>query len=140
MTGASRYDAFATQQRNWALGANAWGSSFVIGAGSTYPHCPEHQAANLAGNLNGEGDVLLGGVVNGPNAQAQLKELNSFPAMRSCPAGEADPFAPFNGRGSAYRDHVGAWQTVEAADDFTATSLLYFALATAPQGTEKGSA
>ena len=48
------------------------------------------------------------------------------------------PFAPFNGRGGAYRDHVGAWQTVEAADGFTATALLYFAFSTAPQSTRTG--
>lgn len=130
ITGDSRYDAFATQQRNWALGANAWGSSFVIGAGTTFPHCPEHQAANLAGSLTGRGDILTGGVVNGPNAAEKLNDLNAFPAMRTCPAGQGNPFAPFDGHGSRYVDHVGAWQTVESADDFTATALLSFALST----------
>ncbi|GAA2781323.1 glycoside hydrolase family 9 protein [Kitasatospora paracochleata] len=132
-TGDPRYAAFATQQRNWALGANAWGSSFVIGAGTTFPHCPEHQAANLAGDLNGDGDILLGGVVNGPNAADKLKDLNSFPTMRTCPTGQGNPFAAFDGRGAGFMDHVGAWQTVESADDFTATALLAFTLATAPQ-------
>ncbi|MQS16248.1 hydrolase [Streptomyces kaniharaensis] len=137
VTGDSRYDAFATQQRNWTLGANAWGSSFVIGAGTTFPHCPEHQAANLAGDLDGEGDILLGGVVNGPNAAAKLKDLNSFPAMRKCPTNQGNPFAAFDGRGSGYMDHVGAWQTVESADDFTATALLAFTLSTStPQNAE----
>ncbi|MFE2140700.1 glycoside hydrolase family 9 protein [Streptomyces sp. NPDC059456] len=133
VTGDSRYDTFATQQRNWALGANAWGSSFVIGAGTTFPHCPEHQAANLAGDLNGEGDILLGGVVNGPNAAAKLKDLNSFPTMRKCPTDQTNPFADFDGRGGGFMDHVGAWQTVESADDFTATALLSFTLSATPQ-------
>ncbi|MGV4984705.1 glycoside hydrolase family 9 protein [Streptomyces sp. NRAIS4] len=128
VTGDSRYDGFATQQRDWALGANAWGSSFVIGEGSTFPHCPEHQAANLTGSLTGTGDILVGGVVNGPNDAAKLKELNSFSTMRLCPARASDPFSAFNGHGGGYRDHVGAWQTVEAADDFTATALLTFSL------------
>ncbi|MDH6703404.1 endoglucanase [Kitasatospora sp. MAA19] len=137
VTGDSRYDAFATQQRNWTLGANAWGSSFVIGAGTTFPHCPEHQAANLAGDLDGDGDILLGGVVNGPNAAAKLKDLNSFPTMRKCPTNQGNPFAAFDGRGSGYLDHVGAWQTVESADDFTATALLAFTLsASTPQNAE----
>ncbi|MFE0376509.1 glycoside hydrolase family 9 protein [Streptomyces inhibens] len=137
VTEDSRYDAFATQQRNWTLGANAWGSSFVIGAGTTFPHCPEHQAANLAGDLNGEGDILLGGVVNGPNAADKLKDLNSFPTMRKCPTNQGNPFAAFDGRGSGYMDHVGAWQTVESADDFTATALLSFTLsASTPQDAE----
>ncbi|MER5547208.1 glycoside hydrolase family 9 protein [Streptomyces sp. NPDC002589] len=132
VTGDSRYDSFATQQRNWALGANAWGSSFVIGEGSAFPHCPEHQAANLAGSLTGTGDILTGGVVNGPNKTAKLKELNSFPTMRPCPTPASDPFSAFNGHEGGYRDHVGAWQTVEAADDFTATALLTFSLSTGP--------
>ncbi|MEV0185338.1 glycoside hydrolase family 9 protein [Streptomyces sp. NPDC050625] len=134
-SGDSRYDSFATQQRNWALGANAWGSSFVIGAGSTFPHCPEHQSANLAGSLTGKGDILTGGVVNGPNAVGKLKELNSFPAMRRCPAHKRDPFSVFDGHGAGYRDHVGAWQTVEPADDFTAAALLAFSLTASPKTT-----
>ncbi|MGG7572454.1 glycoside hydrolase family 9 protein [Streptomyces sirii] len=118
VTGDSHYDAFATQQRNWTLGANAWGSPFVIGAGSTFPHCPGHQPANLAsdldGDLDGEGDILRGGVVNGPNAADKLKDLNSFPTMRKCPTGQGNPSAAFDGHGGGYMDH-GAWQTVESA-------------------------
>ncbi|MCH0568778.1 glycoside hydrolase family 9 protein [Streptomyces sp. MUM 136J] len=136
VTGDARYDAFATQQRNWALGANAWGSSFVIGEGSTFPHCPEHQAANLAGSLSGTGDILVGGVVNGPNAAARLGELNSFPTMRTCPAEKSNPFSAFDGHGARYMDHVGAWQTVEPADDFTATALLSFSLSAAADDTD----
>ncbi|MGA6163956.1 glycoside hydrolase family 9 protein [Amycolatopsis magusensis] len=49
LTGDPAYDAFGTQQRNFALGANAWGISLVVGAGSRYPHCPHHQLANLRG-------------------------------------------------------------------------------------------
>ncbi|MFF0630449.1 glycoside hydrolase family 9 protein [Streptomyces sp. NPDC004296] len=136
VTGDSHYDAFATQQRNWTLGANAWGSSFVIGAGTTFPHCPEHQPANLAGALNGDGDILRGGVVNGPNAAEKLKDLNSFPTMRKCPTAQGNPFAAFDGHGGGFMDHVGAWQTVESADDFTATALLSFTLSAAPQSAE----
>ncbi len=135
VTGDSDYDAFATQQRNWALGANAWGSSFVIGEGSSFPHCPEHQAVNLAGSLNGKGDVLVGGVVNGPNASAKLKEPNSLPNMRTCPVEKGNPFSVFDGHGGGYTDDVGAWQTVEPADDFTATALLSFSLSAAVEDT-----
>ena len=67
LTGDRTYDAFGTHQRNWALGANAWGTTFVIGEGTVFPHCPQHQVANLAGSLTGGRDVLVGAVVNGPN-------------------------------------------------------------------------
>ncbi|WP_406346162.1 glycoside hydrolase family 9 protein [Streptomyces sp. NBC_00648] len=120
-TGDHRYDAFAERQRGWALGANAWGTGFMVGAGETYPHCPEHQAANLTGT------PLRGAVVNGPNAAAKLSELNSFDTMRPCAYG-TDTWKRFDGKGARYLDHVGAWQTVEPADDFTSTALLAFAL------------
>ncbi|MFE9633339.1 glycoside hydrolase family 9 protein [Streptomyces sp. NPDC006463] len=113
------------------------GSSFVVGAGTTFPHCPEHQPANLAGDLGGECDILRGGVVNGPNAADKLKDLNSFPTMRKCPTGQGDPFA-LDGHGGGFMDHVGAWQTVESADDFTATALLSFTLSAAHRSAETG--
>ncbi|WP_329049097.1 glycoside hydrolase family 9 protein [Amycolatopsis sp. NBC_01488] len=122
VTGTGTYAAFATGQRNWVLGANAWGSSFVIGAGTVYPHCPEHQAANLTG------EPLAGAAVNGPNQAKKFAELNHFPTMRACAVPD---FARFDGHGARYLDDVGAWQSVEPADDFTATGLLYFALASA---------
>jgi endoglucanase len=118
-TGKDTYAAFGTQQRNWALGANAWGSSFVIGAGSVYPRCPEHQAANLTGKQ------LTGAAVNGPNGAKRFAELNRFPTMRPCVTAG---FARFDGHGARFVDDVGAWQSVEPADDFTATALLTFAL------------
>lgn len=129
-TGDHRYDAFGTQQRGWALGANSWGTSFMIGAGEVFPHCPEHQAANLAGSLDGRGAILRGAVVNGPNAADKLGELNSFPTMRKCSANPpgGGSWTTFDGKGSRYLDDVGAWQTVEPAADFTSTALLAFAL------------
>jgi endoglucanase len=127
-SGDRGYDAFATSQRNWALGSNPWGTSFVIGVGSTFPNCPEHQVANLVGNLDGKGQILVGAAVNGPNAAAKLAELNSFPTMRRCPVDGGDKFTAFDGQGSRFVDDVGAWQTVEPADDFTSIVLLSAAL------------
>ena len=31
------------------LGANAWGLSLIVGDGRTFPHCLQHQVANIAG-------------------------------------------------------------------------------------------
>jgi hypothetical protein len=121
VTGDDHYAVFGTAQRNWVLGANAWGSSFVVGAGSTFPRCPEHQGSNLTGTL------LTGAVVNGPNAAGQFAELNAFEGMKPC---AVEGFEPFDGHDARYLDHVGAWQSVEAAIDFTSTGLLAFALTT----------
>ncbi|MCX4903736.1 glycoside hydrolase family 9 protein [Streptomyces sp. NBC_00878] len=128
-TGDTRYAAFAGRQRGWALGANPWGTTFMIGAGEVYPHCPEHQLANLRGSLDGKGAILRGAVVNGPNAASKLDELNSFPTMKKCTAAPpTGAWTDFDGKGARYLDDVGAWQTVEPALDFTTTALLAFAL------------
>ena len=46
--------------------------------------------------------------------------------MRACSAGN---FKPFNNSTVSYEDNVVAWPSVEPADDYTAISLLAFALA-----------
>ncbi|SDP58160.1 N-terminal ig-like domain of cellulase [Streptomyces sp. cf386] len=134
-TGDTHYAAFAGRQRGWALGANPWGTSFVIGAGEVYPHCPEHQLANLRGSNDGKGAILRGAVVNGPNDASKLEELNGFPTMKKCTAAPpSGAWTDFDGKGSRYVDDVGAWQTVEPALDFTTTALLAFALTAQGKG------
>ena len=40
LTGQADYDAFATRQRDWVLGANPWGASLMIGVGHRLPALP----------------------------------------------------------------------------------------------------
>ncbi|MDH6703408.1 endoglucanase [Kitasatospora sp. MAA19] len=127
-TGDHHYDAFGAQQRGWALGANSWGSTFMIGAGEVYPHCPEHQLANLGGSLDGTGEILRGAVVNGPNAAEKLAELNTFPTMKRCSSNPGTAWTDFDGAKARFLDDAGAWQTVEPSVDFTSTAMLAFAL------------
>jgi endoglucanase len=130
VTGSHRYDAFASQQRNWVLGANPWGASLMIGVGSTFPNCPQHVVANLSGSLDGTPPVLRGAVVNGPNDATLFADGlgDFFDTGRTCPADGVDPYAQFTGRGGQLVDDVRAWQTVEPAIDFTATAARAFAL------------
>jgi endoglucanase len=123
--GSDRYQAFAQQQLNFALGANAWGSSFVVGAGTVYPHCMQSEIANLAGSLTGHGDIQLGATTDGPSSIGNFVGLGTVPGMRACSAGH---FAPFNTKTAGYEDNVVSWPSVEPADDYTAASLLAFAL------------
>jgi endoglucanase len=127
--GSARYAAFAQQQLNFALGGNGWGSSFVVGAGSTFPHCMQSEIANLAGSLTGKGDIQLGAVTDGPSSPANFAGLGTVTGMRACSAGH---FGPFNTKTAAYEDNVVSWPSVEPADDYTANSLLAFALAGSP--------
>jgi hypothetical protein len=130
LTGDEMFVTFETAQLDWALGANAWGTSFLIGAGRSYPRCPHHMVANLAVGADGSTPILRGAVVSGPNA-ASLFDAGldtPFPEMRPCPADGDDRFADLVGHGSRFVDDVRAWQTVEPAIDMTAIATLALAL------------
>jgi endoglucanase len=129
LTSSQTYAGFGTGELGYALGANAWGSSFVIGAGSTFPHCPQHQVANLVGSLDGTSPILAGATVAGPNAPSNFQGLGVPGSARPCPPGGGDAFARFSGHGLRYLDAVRAWPSVEPADDYTATAVLAFVMA-----------
>ncbi len=116
---------------NFALGANGWGSSFVVGAGTVFPHCMQSEIANLAGSLTGTGNIQLGATTDGPSAPANFTGLGTVPGMRACSAGD---FAPYDTKTAAYQDNVVSWPSVEPADDYAAGSLLAFAVGAAGLG------
>jgi endoglucanase len=115
------FATFAQQQLDWVLGANAWGSSFVVGAGSVYPHCLAAQIPNLEGSLDGHGDILLGATVEGPSAPSALHGLELPEGARRCSAGH---FAALSGHRLAYVDDVRSPSTSEPTDDLAALTLL----------------
>jgi endoglucanase len=129
--GSAAFESFAQQQLDFALGANAWGSSFVVGAGTVYPDCMQSEIANLAGSLTGHGDIQLGATTDGPSSIGNFTGLGTVPGMRACSAGQ---FAPFNTSTAGYEDNVVSWPSVEPADDYTAASLFAFALGAAGLG------
>jgi endoglucanase len=129
--GSAAFESFAQQQLNFALGANAWGSSFVVGAGTVFPHCMQSEIANLAGSLTGTGDIQLGATTDGPSSIGNFVGLGTVSGMRACSAGH---FAPFNTATAGYEDNVVSWPSVEPADDYTAASLFAFALGGAGLG------
>jgi endoglucanase len=106
-----------------SLGANPWGISFIVGDGSTFPHCTHHQVANLAGSNDGKKPILAGAVVEG-----SIRKLESgvpWGAVR-CPPSGKDPFEKFNGPDAKYLDDVKYYSTNEPAIDLTASSFLAF--------------
>jgi hypothetical protein len=127
MAGVKSYERFAQTELDWALGENAWGTSFIVGAGSVFPHCMQHQIANLSGSLDGTPPILLGATVDGPNATSVFKGLGTQNGMRRCPVKGGDPFAAFSARGARYLDNAIAWPSVEPADDYVALGILLFA-------------
>jgi len=125
LAGTGSFESLAQSQLGWVLGANAWGTSFVVASGSVYPHCLAAQIPNLSGSLNGRGAILAGATVNGPTAPANLRELGAPEGARPCPIrSSADPFRAQAGHGLAYLDNVRSPATSEPSDDLAALTLL----------------
>jgi endoglucanase len=132
LTGTASYN---TDSQKWLaniLGANSWGSSFIVGDGSTFPNCIQHQVANLVGALDGTSGgtpILWGAASEGPANAASAGYLSG---MNPCPANGVDTFAIFNGNDGAYnsskvavyKDNVQSYSTTEPAIDLTSTSFL----------------
>ena len=127
IAGTSTYEDFAQRQLDAVLGQNAWGLSFVVGAGSRFPDCLAHQVANLEGSLNGRPPLLSGAVVPGPVKAGELHGLSVPEGARRCPARGGNPYAQFSGRNATYEDNVRAYPTNEPSDDIAALALLAFA-------------
>jgi endoglucanase len=123
LTGASAYADWSSRWLGNLLGANAWGSSFVVGAGTTFPHCIHHQVANIVGTLDGTVPILKGAVVEGPNGTLYRGFVTG---MRNCPADDSDPFAQFNSNQAKFKDDIESFSTVEPAVDLSALSPLAF--------------
>lgn len=121
----------ARRQASMMLGANGWGVSQIVGDGTTFPYCPQHQIANLIGSHAGGSAVLAGAVVEGPNASGSSGSLT---AMKTC--GNRTTYSAFNANGAVYWDWVQSYTTNEPAIDLTASSMLMFAwrMAGAPAG------
>lgn len=132
LTGSQTYNTYSQRWLANILGANAWGSSFIVGDGSTFPNCIQHQVANLAGALNGTSGgtpILWGAASEGPATSATSGVI---PGMILCPANGVDTFAIFNGNDgkynpsqvTVYQDNMQSYSTTEPAIDLTSTSFL----------------
>jgi endoglucanase len=141
LTQSKKYDTYAQRWLANILGTNAWGSSFIVGDGSTFPNCIQHQVANLAGALDGTSGgtpVLWGAATEGPANYATSGELDG---MNLCPANGIDTFRIFNGNNGAfdrsqvavYRDNMQSYSTTEPGIDLTSTSFLMWSWRMAQQ-------
>jgi endoglucanase len=124
LTGTQTYSAYSQEWLANILGANAWGSSFIVGDGTTFPHCLQHQVANLVGHLDGTPPILAGAAVEGPNGAATRGLVGG---MNLCPANGVDTFAQFNGHHAEWQDNMQSFSNTEPAVDLTAASPLAFA-------------
>jgi len=123
LTGTRRYAAWSSRWLGNIFGANAWGVSLVVGDGTTFPDCMQHQVANLVGSLDGRPPILRGAVVEGPNAHAASGVVSG---MRRCPPGGGDRYRPFDSK-AVFEDNMQSYSTVEPAIDLGASLPLALA-------------
>ena len=126
LVGRRTYAAWGQRQLDDLFGANAWGISLIVGDGTAFPDCMQHQVANIAGSDNGRPPILAGAVVEGPNS---FSATGWVPNMRSCRTNATGnvPYRAYDGHGAVFADNVQSYDTVEPAIDLTALSPLAFA-------------
>jgi endoglucanase len=126
LAGKPVYAAWAQRWLDDILGGNAWGVSLIVGDGTVYPDCMQHQVANLAGSRDGRPPILAGAAVEGPNSYAAT---GTVPNMRPCAANAPGdvPYKSFDGHRAVFADNVQSYSTVEPAIDLTALTPLAFA-------------
>jgi endoglucanase len=108
----------ARAQRDYLLGCNPFGVSFLIGAGQRYPHHPHHPLAQL-GPL-----PLVGAVVGGPAPPKLWREQKMADGMGK----DATPIPPeLQSPTAVYYDDAGDWVTNEPAIDYAVDTLLLLA-------------
>ncbi len=68
LTGSSRFDSLAIDQRDFVLGRNPWGLSFIYNIGTQFPHHLHSQVAYF------HGGYLPGALAAGPAPESLLKK------------------------------------------------------------------
>ena len=133
LNGGTSPATYAGRQLGNVLGANAWGTSLIVGNGTTFPLCMQHQVTNLVPVPPNGPPFLSGAAVEGPNS---ITSNGTLSGMVACPPNGVDVFAQFNNK-AVYKDFVQSFPTVEPAIDLTASSFLAFSwqMAGAPSGT-----
>lgn len=107
--------ALAADSRDWVLGRNAWGRSFVAGLGPN-PPVRVHSWTFRKGP-----DAFNGSVVGGPTTFQIMRE-QKLRIRRG----------PFDGPGGFYEDRDTNYVTSEVAIDYAASTLLLFAAMAPP--------
>jgi hypothetical protein len=115
MTGSEEFDGLLYRTRDWLLGRNPWGQSFIIGVPErgNYPVDPHSVVTKELGIR------LTGALVDGPVYGSIFSSLRGIRLTRP------DRFARFQTSMCVYHDDLGDYSTNEPTLDGTA-SLMFF--------------
>ena len=118
MTGDKAFRLFASQQNDWLLGRNPWGTSMVteIPADGVYPRDVHLMATAILKR------PIRGGLVDGP----VYKKI--FQSLRGVSISEPDPLAAFQDDFAVYHDDIKDYSTNEPTMDGTASAILLWSL------------
>jgi endoglucanase len=116
MTGDARFREFTARQRDWLLGRNPWGYSFLTEVGAVFPTDVHLQTTNLTGRR------VRGGLVDGPVYE------RIFQSLRGVSITEPDPLAAFQDPRAVYHNDFYDYATNEPTMDGTASAVLLWAL------------
>ncbi len=111
LTGDITYDTLALSQRDYILGKNPWGVSFISGFGNNYPRNYHHQISAI------KKKVLPGGFAAGPSKKEIIEKFN-------IPYSSQDIFEQFQTEQAYYRDDYNDYITNEPTIVGNATAVL----------------
>ncbi len=110
LTGDTTYRAMAQAQRDYLLGGNPWGVTFVNSVGAAWPHHPHHQVANLTGS------ELIGFWDEGPVPRTTFQD-------QAITLSSPDIYALFQSDEAVYHDDVEDYVTNEPTISMNAVGL-----------------
>ncbi|RJR42476.1 MAG: hypothetical protein C4567_07265 [Deltaproteobacteria bacterium] len=119
LTGDTAYRELAWAQRDFFLGANPWGVSWVNGLGEVWPHHPHHQVADLTQT------ELTGFWDEGPMNRSDWLGIGI--ALK-----DPDGYAPFQSAASVYHDDLEDYATNEPCTSVAALGLAFTAWCAPP--------
>ena len=112
LTNSSKFDSVATYQRDFILGRNAWGVSFIYKFGKNYTKNFHHQISYAKGKLPG-------GFAAGPATKEFVDKLK-------IPYEKSDNYLRFQTKDDYYRDDRMDYVTNEPTITGNATAIFVF--------------
>ena len=124
--GSAKFAAASPSSSSTTTSARTPGAALRGRRRPTFPHCMQSEIANLSGSLTGPAPSSSAPPPTARATRGNFVGLGTVDGMRNCSR------RALTGRSTTpprLRGQRGRWPSVEPADDYTAISLLAFALA-----------
>jgi hypothetical protein len=122
LTGDADYDDLAGRIRDYTLGLNPWGVSFISGLGKVYP---KNVHNNVAVSLKNSG-VLQDATFPGAMAEGPIDRAEWLTKWSKLVPSNEDIYAEFNTAECVYHDHLDDYVTNEPCTYGASEAILFF--------------